>query len=84
MRSHIVKIGNSRGIRIPKAFLERTGLDGEVEIVVRDRALVIRHVHRVREGWGEAFAEMAARGDDAFVDEPMEGANSFDDEEWEW
>jgi antitoxin MazE len=32
MKTRIVAIGNSQGIRIPKPLLEQTGLFGEVEI----------------------------------------------------
>lgn len=36
MRSKLVKIGNSRGVRIPKALLEEAELIDEVEISVVD------------------------------------------------
>lgn len=42
IRSKIVKIGNSRGVRIPRALLERARLDGEVEISIQGDRLVIR------------------------------------------
>jgi antitoxin MazE len=84
MKLHIVKIGNSRGIRIPKPLLEQTGLEGEVEVVVRDRTIVIRHVHRTRAAWAESFQEMAIRRDDALSDDDPTPPNSFDEEEWEW
>lgn len=32
MRTKIINIGNSRGIRIPKPLLKESGLDSEVEI----------------------------------------------------
>lgn len=34
MRSSIITIGNSKGIRIPKPLLEESGLAGEVELKV--------------------------------------------------
>ena len=46
MKTRIVPIGNSQGIRIPKLLLEQTGLSGEVEISAEDDALVIRPVRR--------------------------------------
>jgi len=42
MKTCIVPIGNSQGIRIPKLLLAQTGLEGEVEIEVRGGELVIR------------------------------------------
>ena len=84
MKVHIVKMGNSRGVRIPKALLEQTGLEGEVEITVRKDSLVIRPVARPRAGWDAAFAEMARRGDDRLVAGDVAADHSFDQEEWEW
>jgi antitoxin MazE len=69
MKTRIVRIGNSRGIRIPKALLELAGLSGEVEISVQDHSLVIRSARKPRAGWEKAFREMAAHGDEALSDD---------------
>ena len=61
MKTHIVRIGNSRGIRIPKALLEQTGLDGEVDISHQRDSLLIRPARRPRTNWAKAFREMARR-----------------------
>jgi len=42
MKTSIVKIGNSQGIRIPKSVLSQTILSGEVELEVRDDSIVIK------------------------------------------
>ena len=84
MKTHIVKMGNSRGVRIPKALLEQSGLDGEGEIAARRDCLVIRPVVQPRTGWEEAFREMAKRGDDRLLDGDQDVRHSFDEEEWEW
>ncbi len=62
MKTCIVRIGNSQGVRIPKPLLEQTGLQGEVEITAEQDALVIRPTRRPRKGWACAFEEMARRG----------------------
>ena len=84
MKTRIVKIGNSRGIRIPKPLLEQTGLDGEVQIDVEDNRLVISPVQGIRLGWAEAFQEMAGRGDDGLPEGDLYLPTSWDEEEWEW
>jgi antitoxin MazE len=84
MKSRIVPIGNSRGIRIPKLLLEQTGLSGEVEISAQDDALVIRPVKRPRAGWAPAFQKMARRGDDALLDDPAPSLSDWDEGEWQW
>ncbi len=69
MKTRIVPIGNSQGIRIPKPLLEQTGLHGEVEISAQDDALVIRPIHKPRANWAKAFQMMAQRGDDSLLDD---------------
>jgi antitoxin MazE len=84
MKTHIVPIGNSRGIRIPKPLLEQAGLSGEVEISAQDDTLVIRPVRRPRSGWAAAFQEMAQHGDDRLLDDVAPTQSSWDEDEWEW
>jgi antitoxin MazE len=84
MKTHIVRIGNSQGIRIPKPLLVQTGLQGEVEITADDGSLVIRPVKRPREGWAAAFQQMSRRGDDALVDAVAPTQSPWDEDEWEW
>jgi antitoxin MazE len=84
MKTQIVRIGNSQGIRIPKPLLQQTGLHGEVEITAEDDTLVIRPAKKPRDGWDEAFREMARLGDDALVDDALPSSSSWDEEEWEW
>ena len=82
MRSSLVAIGNSRGVRIPKAFLRQAGLENDVEMDVRGSQIVISAAKHPRAGWSEAFARMAARGDDALIDAPT--PTEWDVSEWEW
>lgn len=82
MKSNLVPIGNSRGVRIPKAVLEQTGLEDEVEMEVRGSELIIRSAHKARAKWDEAFRQMAQRGDDKLLD--RETATHWDETEWKW
>jgi len=83
MKTRIVRIGNSKGVRIPKPLLDQTGLEGEVEIQARQDSLVIRPGRKPRDGWSKAFREMARTGDDQLMDD-VPNLSSFDREEWEW
>jgi len=83
MRTRIVRIGNSQGVRIPKLLLEQTGLKEEVEIEVEGNQLVIRSVAGPRAGWAEAFQATAREGDDGLLD-PEPGPSRWDQEEWHW
>ncbi len=81
-RTRIVRIGNSRGIRIPKALLEQAGLPEQVELQAEAGRLVVTAARAPRAGWAEAARRMHAAGDDVLLDPPQ--LSTFDDEEWEW
>jgi antitoxin MazE len=82
MKTRIVRIGNSQGVRIPKLLLEQAGLDGEVELRVTDSGIVIEAVDSPRAGWWEAARTLRERGEDGPLDEMT--PTSFDDDEWVW
>jgi antitoxin MazE len=84
IKSRIVKIGNSQGIRIPKLLLEQSNLGEEVELVLQEDQIVVRPVQNVRQGWEEAFKAMDKRGDDELLDAGALASTSWDEEEWEW
>jgi len=84
VRTRIIKIGNSQGVRIPKVLLEQAQLGEEVELIVQDSQLLIRAVRIPRQGWAEAFQAMAEAGDDSLLDEDLTGQSLWDQEEWEW
>jgi len=82
VKTQIIKIGNSRGIRIPKLLVDQLGLSSEVEIAVERDQLVIRPTSRPRHGWDEQFRAMAERGDDQLLDKPV--PTQWDRSEWRW
>ena len=82
IRTRIVKIGNSQGVRIPKLLLEQSGIHAEVEIEVQGEVLTIRTASRSRTGWEKAFAAMATQHDDVLHDEV--NTTDWDRVEWEW
>ena len=84
MKTRIIRIGNSRGIRIPKPLLEQTGLHDEVEIGVLGDSLIVRPARKARAGWAAAFQEMARRGDDDVLDDAVPSLSSWDEDGWEW
>ena len=82
MKTRIVKIGNSRGIRLPKPLIEEAGLGEDVELRVVADGLMIERTQRTREGWAEAAARLSARHEDVLLDEPS--PTDFDASEWRW
>ncbi len=85
MQTEIIKIGNSRGVRIPKAILEQCGFLGIVEMQVRDNALIIsKPENKVRENWGELIdASFAKYGIPETINTEVI-PTEFDDNEWLW
>ncbi len=81
MKASIIKIGNSRGIRLPKPIIEQCGLEEEVELEVRRNEIVIRPLRKPRQGWSEKFRAMAEQGDDKLIEFPL---TEWDEDEWEW
>jgi antitoxin MazE len=81
-RARIVRIGNSRGLRLPKALIELAELSDEVELRAEPGRLIVEAVREPRVGWAEAAKRMRAAGDDVLLDEPT--STRFDHEEWQW
>jgi antitoxin MazE len=82
MKARIVRIGNSRGVRIPKLLLEQAGLPEEVEIRAGRGRIVIEASAKPRAGWAAAAKLIRERREDGLLDEPT--STRFDREEWEW
>ena len=82
MRANVIRIGNSRGLRLPKPLLEQCGIGEVVDLAVENGRLIVTPLRRPREGWAEAAHTMATRGDDRLLD--PETPTAFDRSEWSW
>ncbi len=82
MIAQIIKVGNSKGIRIPKPLIEECGLTERVNLEVQGGSLVISPIREVREGWAGAFKGMSEQGDDQLLD--SESLTDWDEEDWVW
>ena len=86
VRQRIVRIGNSRGVRLPASMLAEAQLaeGDEVELSAEAGQITLRQVRRPRADWAEQFAAMAKHGDDKLIDGDQRDASSWDATEWEW
>lgn len=85
VKTRLVRIGNSRGVRIPKLLLDQVALGPEVVVTAERDRLVISRATRPRQAWSEQFRRMAERGDDRLLDaEVLPHLSQWDQDEWEW
>lgn len=77
-----MRIGNSRGIRVPRALLEQANLREEVELYAEPGQIVVRSASHARAGWAETARAVRDRDQDGMLDPPT--PTRFDQDEWEW
>ena len=78
MEASIIKIGNSRGLRLSKTVLEKYNISDKVDIILEKDGIFVKAIDSPRKGWAQSFEEMHALGDDKLLIN-----DSFDDENLE-
>ena len=85
MITKVVRIGNSRGIRIPKSIIEQSGIRNEVKLEVKNHKIIIQPLSDVRKNWELEFKKMHKNNDDVLFDQDaLVDQSSWDNEEWTW
>lgn len=85
MKTKIIRIGNSQGVRIPKPLIEESGITDEIEMILRDNEIVLRSAETTRKNWDASFEKMAEQGDDVLLDQKeIEKPSNWDEAEWTW
>ena len=82
MTVKLKKIGNSRGLIIPKKVLEMCGLNEEVVMTVEEGHIIISPVNEPRANWEKQFSDADLKKDEVNLFENI--SNDFDDTEWTW
>jgi antitoxin MazE len=67
MEISIIKIGNSRGIRLSKTIIERYNIRDTVDLILDKGQIIIKPLTKPRRGWEKAFRNMHATGDDHLI-----------------
>ena len=82
MKVSVVPIGNSRGIRLPKAILKQLDIRDQLEMQVEHREIILRPIpSNPRSGWEERLREMSVNHDDELLIPENMAPEGFD---WEW
>ncbi|MBO6536913.1 MAG: AbrB/MazE/SpoVT family DNA-binding domain-containing protein [Balneolaceae bacterium] len=80
MKTKLIKVGNSKGVRIPKPMIEEAGLSDEIELILDKNRIILQSMQSSRAGWSKAFLEA-----EEIHEEPTTYfANDWDEEEWTW
>ncbi len=81
MLSKVIKVGNSKGIRIPSVFLKKCNIEDQVDIEVKGNTIIIKPFQNPRVGWDEAMKIMHNNGDDNLI---MDSNIDAEMDDWEW
>lgn len=84
MKTKVITIGHSRGIRIPKTLLQQCQLEDSVELEAKNGHLIIHSLTKPRTGWKQAFKEMASRREDQLLDSGTISGSDWDKTKWIW
>ena len=84
MQVELIRIGNSRGVRIPKTVIDRCGFGDSVDLRVEEGRVILARDRKPREGWKEAAraAKESIAGDELLLEGIPE--YEFDRNEWTW
>ena len=81
----LIRIGNSQGVRIPKAIIEQAQLDKkELTFKVIENGLLIHPAKKLRQGWKKQFESALQSQESAEIDHEWLDAPLVNDEGWEW
>lgn len=78
METSIIRIGNSKGLRLSKTILEKYNIKDKVELILEKGQIILKPISKPRNDWEKKFKEMAELGDDKILMNDV-----FDDENLE-
>jgi len=83
--AHLVKIGNSQGIRIPKPLIQQARLEGkELDIQVVNQGILVTPSKKPREGWKKAIETILASKGLETPDNEWLDATLIPDDDLDW
>ena len=80
MEIPVITIGNSKGIRLPKAILDQYDIKESIEIILEKGRIILKPSSTPRKGWEKAFKLMSENGDDQLIIDDVFSDEDF--EEW--
>ena len=78
MKTKIRAVGNSKGVILPKKYLEQCGIEDQVEINIKDNIITIAPAKNTsKKKWAD-FKQLNKKEKVALV------TNKFDEKDWTW
>lgn len=73
MEIPVIKVGNSKGLRLSKQIIDQYHITNKVEMILENDQIVIKPIKEVRQGWSEAFQTMSSnKEDDLLIDDVLD------------
>jgi len=69
MEATIIKIGNSKGLRLTKFILDRYNIKDKIELILEKSHIILKPIDEPRKGWNKAFKKMNKRKEDLLLNE---------------
>jgi antitoxin MazE len=83
MKVKVIKIGNSKGIRLSQSLLQQYQINDEVVLKLNEEGILIKPSTKTRKNWEQQFRDAVIR-ETAEDNSMLELQNKFDKEEWTW
>jgi antitoxin MazE len=83
MKIKLINIGNSKGLRLPKALIQQYNISDDLQIELKEDGILLKPITRLRSGWSVQF-EKAVKLNEPQEKKWNEAPNRFDKEEWTW
>jgi len=80
MEVSVIKIGNSKGLRLSKTILEKYKIKDKVELILEKGRIILKPIEQPRKNWESAFKEMRMNNDDSLLMTDVLEDENF--EEW--
>lgn len=81
--THLIKIGNSQGVRIPKALIQQAHLAGhQLEFQVVKTGLLLKPIKKSRSDWQQQIEQALSKGDETIDNDWLDA--SLTDDDWAW
>ncbi len=78
MKYPIIKIGNSKALRLSKTILDKYNIKDKVELILEKNHIIIKPVSNPRKDWDKAFEKMHTKGDDKLLMDDIFADENFD------